>query len=161
MGCGITVQLYFVVVDSFFLDCYWNCRVHLWPKCLVKTMRFDVQVSAAITGISGGLREANVRPSVRRGSTSWAARLPTQKWVAKDNLFTINMGFIAFLVILLEIYIIPRTLLSHAWTLFLFQLGSQRIHLVRSRGGNTKFRALRLDTGNFSWGSESKCVEYV
>ncbi|XP_049888043.1 40S ribosomal protein S8 [Pectinophora gossypiella] len=34
------------------------------------------------------------------------------------------------------------------------KLGSQRIHLVRSRGGNTKYRALRLDTGNFSWGSE-------
>jgi small subunit ribosomal protein S8e len=31
----------------------------------------------------------------------------------------------------------------------------KRIHLVRCRGGNIKFRALRLDTGNFSWGSES------
>merc|ERR1712216_250304 len=28
------------------------------------------------------------------------------------------------------------------------------IHSVRTRGGNTKFRAMRLDTGNFSWGSE-------
>lgn len=35
-----------------------------------------------------------------------------------------------------------------------FQLGPQRIHLVRTRGGNTKYRALRLDTGNFAWGSE-------
>jgi small subunit ribosomal protein S8e len=26
---------------------------------------------------------------------------------------------------------------------------------VRTRGGNRKFRALRLDSGNFSWGSES------
>ena len=26
---------------------------------------------------------------------------------------------------------------------------------MRVRGGNKKFRALRLDTGNFSWGSES------
>ncbi|OWR43104.1 ribosomal protein S8 [Danaus plexippus plexippus] len=34
------------------------------------------------------------------------------------------------------------------------KLGSQRIHLVRARGGNIKYRALRLDTGNFSWGSE-------
>jgi len=25
---------------------------------------------------------------------------------------------------------------------------------VRTRGGNRKFRALRLDSGNFSWGSE-------
>lgn len=32
--------------------------------------------------------------------------------------------------------------------------GPKRIHLVRSRGGNTKHRALRLDSGNFSWGSE-------
>lgn len=35
-----------------------------------------------------------------------------------------------------------------------FQLGAQRIHKVRTRGGNVKYRALRLDTGNFSWGSE-------
>lgn len=28
------------------------------------------------------------------------------------------------------------------------------IRTVRVRGGHTKFRALRLDTGNFSWGSE-------
>jgi small subunit ribosomal protein S8e len=36
----------------------------------------------------------------------------------------------------------------------LTKLGQKRIHLVRTRGGNQKFRALRLDTGNFSWGSE-------
>jgi len=35
------------------------------------------------------------------------------------------------------------------------KLGSKRIHLVRGRGGNTKFRALRQDTGNFAWGTES------
>ena len=35
------------------------------------------------------------------------------------------------------------------------KIGAKRIHLVRCRGGNIKFRALRLDTGNFSWGSES------
>jgi len=34
------------------------------------------------------------------------------------------------------------------------KIGVKRIHSVRCRGGNTKFRALRLDTGNFSWGSE-------
>ena len=34
------------------------------------------------------------------------------------------------------------------------KIGSKRIHSVRVRGGNTKFRAMRLDTGNFSWGSE-------
>lgn len=34
------------------------------------------------------------------------------------------------------------------------KLGARRIHEVRVRGGNTKFRAMRLDTGNFSWGSE-------
>lgn len=45
--------------------------------------------------------------------------------------------------------------------LFVFQLGSQRIHWVRSRGGNTKYRALRLDTGNFSWGSECECNFYL
>lgn len=31
---------------------------------------------------------------------------------------------------------------------------AKRIHLVRTRGGNQKRRALRLETGNFSWGSE-------
>jgi len=34
------------------------------------------------------------------------------------------------------------------------KIGTKRIRSVRTRGGNTKFRALRLDTGNFSWGSE-------
>jgi len=34
------------------------------------------------------------------------------------------------------------------------RIGPKRIHLVRVRGGNQKYRALRLDSGNFSWGSE-------
>ncbi|KAI9712768.1 MAG: 40S ribosomal protein [Bogoriella megaspora] len=34
------------------------------------------------------------------------------------------------------------------------RIGAKRIHLVRTRGGNRKFRALRLDSGNYSWGSE-------
>lgn len=34
------------------------------------------------------------------------------------------------------------------------KLGAKRIHLVRVRGGNIKHRALRLDHGNYSWGSE-------
>ncbi|KAK0403831.1 hypothetical protein QR680_017146 [Steinernema hermaphroditum] len=34
------------------------------------------------------------------------------------------------------------------------KIGPKRIHTVRCRGGNLKFRALRLDTGNFAWGSE-------
>lgn len=34
------------------------------------------------------------------------------------------------------------------------RIGAKRIHLVRTRGGNKKFRGLRLDSGNFSWGSE-------
>ncbi|EXJ77274.1 40S ribosomal protein S8-B [Capronia epimyces CBS 606.96] len=34
------------------------------------------------------------------------------------------------------------------------RIGNKRIHLVRTRGGNTKYRALRLESGNFSWGSE-------
>eukprot|EP00835_Amoeboradix_gromovi_P003422 NODE_225_length_13912_cov_0.499674.p4 type:complete len:204 gc:universal NODE_225_length_13912_cov_0.499674:12839-12228(-) len=35
------------------------------------------------------------------------------------------------------------------------KIGAKRVHTVRVRGGNTKYRALRLDTGNFSWGSEA------
>ncbi|MCJ1315560.1 ribosomal protein S8A [Xylographa vitiligo] len=34
------------------------------------------------------------------------------------------------------------------------RIGAKRIHLVRTRGGNHKYRALRIDSGNFSWGSE-------
>lgn len=34
------------------------------------------------------------------------------------------------------------------------KIGTKRVRSVRVRGGATKFRALRLDTGNFSWGSE-------
>ncbi|KAE9411322.1 ribosomal protein S8e [Gymnopus androsaceus JB14] len=34
------------------------------------------------------------------------------------------------------------------------KLGAKRVHTVRVRGGNLKYRALRLDTGNFAWGSE-------
>ncbi|RFU28228.1 hypothetical protein B7463_g8108, partial [Scytalidium lignicola] len=34
------------------------------------------------------------------------------------------------------------------------RIGTKRIHLVRTRGGNRKYRALRLEAGNFSWGSE-------
>lgn len=36
------------------------------------------------------------------------------------------------------------------------KLGNKRVHPVRCRGGNMKYRALRLDTGNFSWGSEGE-----
>merc|ERR1712182_173970 len=35
------------------------------------------------------------------------------------------------------------------------KLGSKRVRTVRGRGGNLKFRALRLDSGNYSWGSEN------
>jgi small subunit ribosomal protein S8e len=34
------------------------------------------------------------------------------------------------------------------------RIGPKRIHTVRTRGGNKKFRALRVESGNFSWGSE-------
>ncbi|XP_055352765.1 40S ribosomal protein S8-like [Paramacrobiotus metropolitanus] len=35
------------------------------------------------------------------------------------------------------------------------KIGASRVHTVRVMGGNLKFRALRLDHGNFSWGSEN------
>jgi len=35
------------------------------------------------------------------------------------------------------------------------KMGAKRVRTVRCRGGNTKYRALRLDSGNFSWGSEN------
>merc|ERR1712064_214331 len=35
------------------------------------------------------------------------------------------------------------------------KLGSKRVRTVRCRGGNMKYRALRLDAGNYAWGSEN------
>lgn len=40
------------------------------------------------------------------------------------------------------------------------KMGHKRVRVVRTRGGNRKFRALRLDQGNFSWGSEN-CTRKV
>ena len=36
------------------------------------------------------------------------------------------------------------------------RIGTKRIRTVRVRGGATKFRALRLEHGNFSWSSEAQ-----
>ena len=38
------------------------------------------------------------------------------------------------------------------------RIGPQRVHEVRTRGGHIKFRGLRLDQGNFSWGSEGELL---
>ena len=35
------------------------------------------------------------------------------------------------------------------------KLGVPRVRPIRTRGGNLKYRALKLDSGNFSWGSEA------
>eukprot|EP00999_Lentomonas_sp_LEN2_P000827 NODE_1827_length_725_cov_82.155518_g1777_i0.p1 GENE.NODE_1827_length_725_cov_82.155518_g1777_i0~~NODE_1827_length_725_cov_82.155518_g1777_i0.p1 ORF type:complete len:241 (-),score=53.18 NODE_1827_length_725_cov_82.155518_g1777_i0:1-615(-) len=35
------------------------------------------------------------------------------------------------------------------------KIGQNRVHSVRTRGGNIKFRALRKESGNYAWGSES------
>merc|ERR1719229_444989 len=40
------------------------------------------------------------------------------------------------------------------------KLGTKRVRVVRCRGGNLKFRALRLDSGNYAWGSEN-CTKKV
>lgn len=34
-------------------------------------------------------------------------------------------------------------------------MGPKRVRPIRGRGANYKFRALRIDAGNFSWGSET------
>merc|ERR1711900_142234 len=36
------------------------------------------------------------------------------------------------------------------------ELGEKRVRYLRVRGGNSKFRALRLNEGNFSWASEGQ-----
>lgn len=38
------------------------------------------------------------------------------------------------------------------------KLGETRVRPVRTRGGNTKLRALRLDSGIFAWGAEGKIL---
>ena len=40
------------------------------------------------------------------------------------------------------------------------KLGHKRVRPVRCRGGNMKYRALRLDAGNYAWGSEN-CTKKV
>merc|ERR1712228_440532 len=40
------------------------------------------------------------------------------------------------------------------------KLGNKRVRVVRCRGGNMKYRALRLDSGNYAWGSEN-CTRKV
>jgi small subunit ribosomal protein S8e len=35
------------------------------------------------------------------------------------------------------------------------KIGAKQVRVVRGRGGNQKYRALRLDQGNFVWGSEA------
>mmetsp|Transcript_110559 Transcript_110559/g.312624 ORF Transcript_110559/g.312624 Transcript_110559/m.312624 type:complete len:226 (-) Transcript_110559:107-784(-) len=42
----------------------------------------------------------------------------------------------------------------------LCKLGVKRVRLVRCRGGNRKYRALRVDSGNYAWGSEN-CTKKV
>merc|ERR1711862_386044 len=42
----------------------------------------------------------------------------------------------------------------------LCKLGQKRVRQVRGRGGNMKYRALRVDVGNFAWGSEN-CANKV
>merc|ERR1712151_264310 len=40
------------------------------------------------------------------------------------------------------------------------RVGAKRVRVVRCRGGNAKYRALRLDSGNYAWGSEN-CAKKV
>merc|ERR1712232_1184638 len=42
----------------------------------------------------------------------------------------------------------------------LCKVGAKRVRVVRCRGGNMKYRALRLDSGNYAWGSEN-CTKKV
>ena len=35
------------------------------------------------------------------------------------------------------------------------KIGTKKVHSIRVRGGNVKFRALRLESGNFAWGTQS------
>lgn len=34
------------------------------------------------------------------------------------------------------------------------KIGAKKVRAVRGRGGNLKYRALTIDNGNFTWGSE-------
>lgn len=39
------------------------------------------------------------------------------------------------------------------------KLGAKRIHQVRGRGGNLKYRGLRLDSGNYAWPSQGATIK--
>merc|ERR1712085_211010 len=39
-------------------------------------------------------------------------------------------------------------------------VGAKRVRVVRCRGANMEYRALRLDSGNYAWGSEN-CTKKV
>ena len=39
------------------------------------------------------------------------------------------------------------------------RIGAKRIRTVRCRGGNLKYRALRLDAGSFSWGTQVRSAK--
>ncbi|CAO2586443.1 40S ribosomal protein S8 [Lemmus lemmus] len=43
---------------------------------------------------------------------------------------------------------------EQGWPVANTKIGPRCIHKVSMRGGNKKYRAIRLDVGNFSWGSE-------
>ena len=40
------------------------------------------------------------------------------------------------------------------------KIGDKKVAVIRGRGGNLKFRAQRLESGNFSWGTET-CTRKV
>jgi small subunit ribosomal protein S8e len=44
---------------------------------------------------------------------------------------------------------------EHGRPMTMTKLGAKRVRPLRCRGGNYKHKALRLDNGNYSWGSES------
>ena len=56
-------------------------------------------------------------------------------------------------------YIPFKYLFDEPFNLFISIVAFNRVRPVRVRGGNTKYRALRLESGNFSWGSE--CMHVI
>lgn len=73
-------RLYFALRTVKSQDCVYNrFSVKCW---YVENYVCVIQVSVVIIGINGELRVASVRPSVRRGSMSWVARPPTQRWAS-------------------------------------------------------------------------------
>jgi len=110
--------------------------------CKMVSLFMSLKVSHVTLCTRGVPLEARRRPGERREST-------------------ISLILLSFNIYFIYLFILITCLLD--W--WRYELGRQpastklssnkTVRRIRVRGGNVKWRALRLDTGNYSWGSEA------